>query len=107
MVPNLFLVPDLLTGSEQLDTLVPDNGVHIERIISNGQTTPEGEWYDQERDEWVALLQGNALISFEDGRDIALSPGDHLVIPAHQRHRVERTSADPPCIWLAVHANLT
>ncbi|NEO01320.1 MAG: cupin, partial [Moorea sp. SIO3I7] len=35
-----------------------------------------------------------------------LKPGDYLFIKAHQKHRVEYTSAEPPCIWLAVHGNL-
>ena len=106
MHPNLFALPDPLPDSEQFDTLVPDHGVHIERIISTGQTTPEGDWYDQDRDEWVVLLQGKAVIAYEDGRSTILVPGDHVLIPANQRHRVEKTSVDPPCIWLAVHGDL-
>ena len=29
--------------------------------------------------------------------------GDHLLIPRHVRHRVERTDPDRETIWLAVH----
>ena len=104
---NLFHLPHPLPDDECFDDLIPDRGVKIERIISTGQTTPEGQWYDQPRDEWVVLLRGRAEIAFEDGRTLALSVGDHVLIPAHQKHRVAHTSADPPCIWLAVHGPLT
>lgn len=104
---NLFDLPFPLPSGELFEALVPDRGVLIERIVSTGQTTPDGVWYDQDRDEWVALLQGEAAIACEDGTSIDLRPGDCLLIPAHTRHRVTRTSADPPCIWLAVHARMT
>jgi cupin 2 domain-containing protein len=78
-------------------------GVRIERIVSSGQRSPEGFWYDQDHDEWVTVLQGEGVVGFEDGRDRRLGPGDTLMLPAHVRHRVVSTSADPPCIWLAVH----
>jgi len=103
---NLFDLPKILPADELFEPLLPDRGVLIERIISTGQVTPEGDWYDQERDEWVVLLQGEAAISYEDGRVLELRPGDCVLIPAHERHRVERTSSDPPCIWLAVHGRL-
>ena len=64
----------------------------IERIISTGQSTLPGEWYDQNKDEWVILLQGEAILSYEDGSQIKLTVGDYLLIPAHQKHRVEYTS---------------
>jgi cupin 2 domain-containing protein len=78
--------------------------VLVERIVSAGQATPPGEWLEQERDEWVALLQGEAELGFADGSGVALGPGDSILIPARTEHRVERTSSHPPCIWLAVHA---
>lgn len=78
----------------------------IERIISTGQVTPIGEWYNQDQDEWVILLQGDATLDYFDGSSIQLKAGDYLFIPAHQKHRVEYTSSEPPCIWLAVHGNL-
>jgi cupin 2 domain-containing protein len=105
-VRNLFELPRPLPAEEVLEPLVEDRGVLIERIVSTGQSTPPGEWYDQERDEWVAVLQGRATLSFPEDRRIDLGPGDFLLIPAHQPHRVESTSAEPPCIWLAVHARI-
>jgi cupin 2 domain-containing protein len=102
-ISNFFHLTPPLPDREQFDAIVSTENVLIERIISTGQTTPPGEWYDQERDEWVVLLQGNAQLSYPDGSAIALKPGDYLLLPAHQKHRVEYTSLEPPCIWLAVH----
>ena len=92
------------TDREIVELLLDRPGVRVERIVSVGQSTPPGQWYDQADDEWVALLAGRATLRFEDGAVIELAPGDWLLIPAHLRHRVEATSADPPCVWLAVHA---
>jgi len=88
---------------ETVDLLLDRPGARVERIVSTGQATPPGQWYDQPGDEWVALLAGRATLRLGDGALVDLSPGDWLLIPAHLRHRVEATSADPPCVWLAVH----
>jgi len=79
-------------------------GGRIERIVSSGQATPPGEWYDQERDEWVLLLAGSAglLLEGEDEPRL-LRPGDYLYLPAHCRHRVEWTDPGMQTVWLAVH----
>jgi len=90
---------------ESIDVLLDRPGTRIERIVSTGQTTAAGEWYDQPEDEWVALLLGRATLVFDGGDPVELAPGDWLLIPAHVRHRVEATSTDPPCVWLAVHAS--
>jgi cupin 2 domain-containing protein len=103
---NIFHLPATLPNQEIFEALIPDQGVLIERIISSGQSSAANEWYDQERDEWVVLLQGEAEIGWEDGRCRKLVAGDWLMIPAHQRHRVLSTSQRPACIWLAVHAKL-
>jgi len=103
---NIFQLPAELPATELLEALIPDQGILIERIISSGQASPAGEWYDQDRDEWVVLLQGIAEIAWEDGRQQQLIAGDWLMIPAHERHRVVWTSPEPNCIWLAVHGKL-
>jgi cupin 2 domain-containing protein len=103
---NIFRISEAIGGGERSDLLIPDQGVRIERIVSAGHSSPPGFWYDQERDEWVCLVQGNATIAWHDGRSRDLSPGDCLLIPAHEKHRVEWTSQNPPCIWLAVHGKL-
>lgn len=82
--------------------LTGENGLLVERIVSHGHTTLEGEWYDQEKDEWVLVLEGHARLLYADGSEITLHKGDNLLIPKHVRHRVNATSS--PCVWLAVHA---
>lgn len=103
---NLFDLPGVLLPEEFFEPLLPDKGVLIEKIVSAGQTSPPDFWYDQERDEWVAVLQGEAVLQWETGGEQRLLPGDWLCIPAHKRHRVAYTSCEPPCIWLAVHGRL-
>jgi len=90
---------------ELVELIAGGRGVAIERIVSTGQATPAGEWLQQERDEWVVLLDGDAELSYDDGTRMRLGSGDHVVIAAGERHRVEWTRTDPPCIWLAVHAD--
>ncbi|MCG9893023.1 MAG: cupin domain-containing protein [Thermosynechococcaceae cyanobacterium MS004] len=103
---NLFALPSPLPAVEETEILAVGKGVRIERILSTGQTTPVGEWYDQEEDEWVTLLQGEAALRFTEGELYHLKSGDHLLIPAHCRHRVEYMSENPPCVWIAVHGRL-
>ena len=101
---NLFAVPETARsdGPELFEpVLTGPAGLLVERIVSHGQTTPEGEWYDQERDEWVAVLEGEARLQYADGSEVRLGRGDHLFLPKHCRHRVTSTSS--PCVWLAVH----
>lgn len=100
---SLLDVAAVRADRETFDLLLDRPGARVERIVSTGQTTPPGQWYDQPGDEWVALLAGRATLRFERGDLIELAPGDWLLIPARVRHRLEATSADPPCIWLAVH----
>jgi cupin 2 domain-containing protein len=89
---------------EVADILVERRGLRIERIVSTGQATPEGQWYDQETDEWVLVVAGAARLKIEDeDRDRELAQGDWLLLPAHCRHRVAWTLSEPPTIWLAVH----
>lgn len=78
----------------------------LERIISTGQATPVGEWYDEEQDEWVIVLQGSAGLEFEHATH-ALKAGDYVLIPAHCRHRVAWTDRTQPTLWLALHAKST
>jgi len=105
-MPNIYEIPSDINQAEKFEQLETGRNILIERIISTGQTTPEGEWYDQDVDEWVILLQGEAKIVYEDGTAVELKSGDYLMLLAHQKHRVEYTSIEPPCIWLAVHGQL-
>lgn len=89
--------------AEMVSVLLDRPGVRIERIVSQGQTTPEAAPYDQDHDEWVLLLAGAARLWIEGEGERALMPGDMLLIPAHVRHRVTWTQGAPPTVWLAVH----
>ncbi|MGK7941218.1 MAG: cupin domain-containing protein [Crocosphaera sp.] len=104
---NIFRLPELLKNQEIFETIINNKNLKVERIISTGQTTPKDTWYDQEQDEWVILLQGEATLLFSDNTSINLTEGDYLLIEAHQKHQVTFTSVDPPCIWLAIHGNLS
>ncbi len=89
---------------EIIEILLITPRFHLERIISAGQATPMGEWYDQETHEWVVLLSGSAGLFFEGDTKIrVLGPGDYLLIPAHCRHRVEWTDPTQQTVWLALH----
>lgn len=89
---------------DKTGTLTEGRPAVVEVVPLNGHASPEGFWYDQDRHEWVLVLQGAARLRFEgDEQSIDMKPGDWLNIPAHQRHRVEWTTLDGPTVWLAVH----
>jgi cupin 2 domain-containing protein len=91
-------------ADEQVDALVEQGGVTIERIVSTGQASPPGFWYDSPRAEWVVLLSGAATLEFEGKpKPHPMKPGDHVLIEAHCRHRVAWTSDTEPSVWLAVY----
>ena len=97
-------LPAAPEADERFDLLLQRPGVRIERIVSTGQSSPPDFWYDQPEDEFVVLVAGAARLRFEVGdRVLDLVPGDWVEIPAHARHRVEATQAEPPTVWLAVH----
>ena len=105
MKNNLFSnIPDKLP-EELLETLLESKGVRVERIVSRGHATSDGEWYDQSWDEWVVLLSGSAVLSFSGREDILLKPGDYLLLPAGLKHRVSWTEPDVGSVWLAIHFN--
>lgn len=89
--------------AEAFDTLFANPSLRIERIVSHGHASPEGFWYDQPHDEWVVIVQGEAVLAFADGRHFTMRGGDWVAIPARCRHRVESTGANT--VWLAVHAS--
>lgn len=102
---NLFAqLPETALKEELFEILFARDGMRIERIVSTGQSSDE--WYDQEDDEWVVLLSGAAGLRIEnEDQDRELMPGDWLFIPAHCRHRVTWTQAQPATVWLAIHAS--
>ncbi len=96
-------LPDASEG-EVTQELVRDGGMKIERIVSSGQSSPEGFWYDQETSEWVIVLSGRAGLEIEGEDEILeMGPGDYVDLPAHCRHRVAWTAEGEPTVWLAIH----
>lgn len=75
--------------------------IKIEKIVSNGQTSPENFWYEQEKSEFILLLEGFTILEFENF-EIELKKGDCINIKVMQKHRVKFTSLNEPTIWFAV-----
>src|SRR5438552_9815630 len=95
-------LPDAGAG-EVTDTVLSAPGLRVERIVSLGQESPPGFWYDQEEAEFVLLLAGAARLRFADeDEDRVLASGDWVHIAAHRRHRVAWTDPENPTVWLAV-----
>ena len=97
-------LPRSTASDEQFSELLKRPGLRIERIVSTGQCSPEGFWYDQPDGEWVLLIRGAAHLRFADEAEARpLRPGDFVDIAAHRQHRVDWTDPDQPTIWLAIH----
>ncbi len=102
-VNNIFeSIPDN-PDDEMVELIVQNEKTKIERIISRGHISPASGWYDQEKDEWVIVLKGEAIISFESGKEVSLKAGDHINITAHTKHKVKWTNPKTETVWLAVH----
>lgn len=100
---NLFADLSDSLPEELTEVLAENEHVRVERIVSSGHASPEGFWYDQHENEWVIVLKGEAILVFEgDVEPTTMQPGDHVLIPAHRKHRVEWTQPDEPTVWLAV-----
>lgn len=102
-IRNIFESIPANLHEESIENLVQSKDMKIERIISRGHTSPKSGWYDQPRNEWVIVLQGKAIISFETGKEIILEAGNYLNIPAHTKHKVSWTNPETETIWLAIH----
>jgi cupin 2 domain-containing protein len=98
----LFSLPE--AGDEEVvNPLLTRPGLRLERIVSFGQASPPGFWYDQAEGEWVMLLTGAARLRFADETEArSLGPGDCVDIPAGRRHRVDWTDPAKPTVWLAL-----
>lgn len=96
-------LPRSTQQNELFSELLRRPGLRIERIVSTGQCSPPGFWYDQAEGEWVLLIQGQASLRFADEEaPHHLRAGDYVDIPPHRRHRVEWTAPDQVTVWLAV-----
>lgn len=94
-------IPADLT-EEVFEMVLSHPNIRIERIVSNGHTSPSSGYYDQDENEWVLVLQGRGELTFEDDSKVTLKAGDSLNIPAHQKHKVSYTDTSEPTIWLAI-----
>ena len=78
---NLFARLPRTGTDEDIAALLTTPNVRIERIVSTGQASPPGFWWDQEWAEWVVLLTGSAGLRFEGETELReLKPGDPLNI---------------------------
>ncbi len=103
-IGNLFDSIPTDVAEELLTTILQASGFRIERIISQGQLSPPGFWYDQDENEWVIVLQGAAAVQFDGDIGIVhLQPGSYLNIPAHVKHRVAWTEPNQKTVWLAIY----
>jgi cupin 2 domain-containing protein len=100
---NLYQqIPDELPR-EIAECLLSSKNVRIERIISRSHKSETDFWYDQAKNEWVLLLEGEAGLRFKDNDEVVrLVRGMYINIPAHVQHRVEWTAPDRDTIWLVV-----
>ncbi len=97
---NLFDYKTPTSGSEDLNELFSNKKVTINRIVSN--QLENGSWYEQQEDEWLVLLEGEAILEMDEAL-ISLKKGDTLYIPAFKLHRVQKTSSNT--LWLTIHFN--
>ncbi len=98
---NIFENIKINKSVEEFITLNQDKNIKIERIVSNGQKSEKNFWYNQKKNEFVLILEGFAILEFED-EQIELKKGDYINIPSYRKHRVKYTCKDTPTIWLAI-----
>lgn len=86
---------------EEYKDILKSKDLRIERIVSNGQVSQKDFWYIQDENEFVMLLEGLAILEFDD-EEITLKKGDCYNIVSKRKHRVKYTDINSPTIWLAV-----
>lgn len=99
-INNLYTSPEPNENRELFTTLFQNNSLKIESIRS--WLKIPGEFYNQEEDEWVLLLAGEAKMELK-GITVNLQAGDYCFIPRHTQHRVLSTSKD--ALWLGVFSS--
>jgi cupin 2 domain-containing protein len=100
---NLLTSLRAARGAEVSQVLLTGRGVRFERIVSLGQASPEGFWYDQHEAELVILLSGRARLTIAgESEDRVLGPGDAILLAVRCRHRVAWTDPNHPTVWLAL-----
>jgi cupin 2 domain-containing protein len=100
---NIFKeIPDSLK-EELFEDIISTKYIKIERIVSDGHSSPKEGWYESEQNEWVIVLEGNATLALESGENIILKRGDYYNITAFSKHKVSHTSKNEKTIWLAIY----
>ena len=94
---NIYDYPTPKSG-ETLTTLLSHKNVTINHIASSDNVEPIQ--YIQEEDEWLVLLEGEAVLLINNA-EIILKKGDTLFIPALTHHKVLKTQDGT--VWLTVH----
>ncbi len=87
-------------NNEVFSTLFQNKMLKIESIRSSLKTP--GQLYNQDQDEWVLLLEGEAKIEIIN-EIRTIRSGDYLFLPKHTLHRVLSTSEN--ALWLAVFSS--
>lgn len=102
LTENIFnAIPEQL-DEELLEVIARSGSTRIERIVSQGHCSAADDWYDQAQNEFVIVLQGEAVLRYADGKEITMVPGSYINIPAHTRHQVRWTDPEVKTVWLAV-----
>ena len=97
---NLLDSIPVSSQKEIFETLIKNDTIKIERIVSYGQITPQNYWYNQTQDEFVLIVSGAAKIKYDNETIYHLKENDSLNIPAFQKHQVIYTNN--PTVWLAI-----
>ena len=91
---------DTLTpkSGETLTTLLSHKNININHIVSSDNI--EAIEYQQEEDEWLVLLEGEAIL-FINNQEKQLKKGETFFIPSQTPHKVLKTKDGTA--WLTVH----
>lgn len=86
---------------EVSEVLVNNKAVCIERIISKGHSSPPTGWYDPSKNEWVMVLKGEAIISFENKTEYIyrLLVHDKVIQPIPEASISQQTMRHKLAIW--------
>lgn len=83
---------------ENFEALYEKDGILIERIVSSDKL--ESIEYNQPYDEWIVLLDGEAILEIEN-EIFNLQKGDVRLIEKNMKHKVLKTKRGT--IWLCIH----
>ena len=61
---NIFEEIVVDKNEEKFFEIFKNNKIKVEKIVSNGQKSPENFWYEQKENEYILLLEGFAILEF-------------------------------------------